>query len=384
MKSTIYWIILLIIVIIAGIAIWQIGYEKPKPIPPVPEEKEPIKIGILLSLTGPISPFGNQALGAIQLAIEEINNKGGIKGRVLKIIVEDTKSEPKEAVTAFNKLANIDKVPVVIGPLASSLGMACAPIAQEKKIVLFSPAVSALEFTKIGDYIFRNWPTAEILAKDMAEFAFEKLKLKKIAILYVNNEMGVNYKTFFEKRFSDLGGEIVISEKFEQGATDFKTQLTKIKSKNPEAIYLLGQKENGIVLRQIKEMEIKALILSNVGVEDPEIIKLAKEAAEGVIYNTPGFAENFQKTKDYKKNYQSRYHKESGIMAASAYDAVYIVAKAIEKAKVYTGEEIKNSLKTIKNFQGITGLTNFDENGDVIKPSTFKTVKNGQFVPYEK
>jgi branched-chain amino acid transport system substrate-binding protein len=381
MKSAIYWIILLIAVIIAGIAIWQVSYEKPKP---VPEVKEPIKIGILLSLTGPISPFGNQALEAIQLAIEEINNKGGINGRALKIIVEDTKSEPKEAVTAFNKLANIDKVPVVIGPLASSLGMACAPIAQEKKIVLFSPAVSALEFTKIGDYIFRNWPTAEILTKDMADFAFEKLKLKKIAILYVNNDMGVDYKTFFERRFLDLGGEIVISEKFEQGATDFKTQLTKIKNKNPEAIYLLGQKENGIALRQIKEMRLETIILSNVGIEDSEIIKLAKEAAEGVIYNTPGFAENFQKTKDYKKNYQNRYGKESGIMAASTYDAVYIVAKAIEEAKTYTGEEIKNSLKTIKNFQGITGLTNFDENGDVIKASTFKTVKNGKFVPYEE
>jgi branched-chain amino acid transport system substrate-binding protein len=381
MKSAIYWIILLIAVIIAGIAIWQVSYEKPKP---VPEVKEPIKIGILLSLTGPISPFGNQALEAIQLAIEEINNKGGINGRALKIIVEDTKSEPKEAVTAFNKLTNIDKVPVVIGPLASSLGMACAPIAQEKKIVLFSPAVSALEFTKIGDYIFRNWPTAEILTKDMADFAFEKLKLKKIAILYVNNDMGVDYKTFFERRFLDLGGEIVISEKFEQGATDFKTQLTKIKNKNPEAIYLLGQKENGIALRQIKEMRLETIILSNVGIEDSEIIKLAKEAAEGVIYNTPGFAENFQKTKDYKKNYQNRYGKESGIMAASTYDAVYIVAKAIEEAKTYTGEEIKNSLKTIKNFQGITGLTNFDENGDVIKASTFKTVKNGKFVPYEE
>jgi len=364
-----------VILIIAALAILLVVTQTKR-------EPEEIKIGILYSQTGSLAPYGEKALRGIRIAIDEINQKGGIDGKKIRIIVEDAKSNPKDSVSAFQKLVTVDKVPVIIGPIASSLALACAPLANQKKVVLFSTGASALDYTSPNDFTFRNWPTAKLLAQRIADIAYSIMGLRKIAILYINNDMGISYKLAFINRFEELGGKIVAIQSFEQDDRDMRTQLAKIKIFTPEAIYLLGHAfEIAQALKQIREIGIKAQILSNIGIEDPKVIEIAGEAANGVIYTTSSYnpKEHNPRIRNYEEEYLRRYGEHSDAFAATAYDAVYIIKEAIEKGG-YSSKGIKEALFKIKNFPGITGITSFDENGDVIKEVAIKKIKGREFI----
>jgi branched-chain amino acid transport system substrate-binding protein len=347
-----------------------------------PGGAQEIKIGALYSQTGPVAPLAKKALEGLQLAVDEINAQGGINGKKIQLIVEDAKSNPTDAVSAFQKLITVDRVPVVLGPLSSSLALACAPIANREKVILFSTGAGASAFSSPRDYTFRNWMTIPLIVKKIAGIAYQKLGLRKMAILYVNNDIGNDHRKNFVKYFTDLGGEIISEEAFEQGATDMRAQLTKIKEKAPDGIYLLAQAaEGGHALKQMKELSINAKVLSAVGIENQEVINIAGEAANGVIYTLPAYNPNDPdpRVQSYEKKFEARYGKPSDAFAATAYDAMYILKWAIEKGG-YSADGIKNALFQVKDFPGVSGSTSFDENGDVIKPVQIKMIKEGKFI----
>jgi len=243
------------------------------------KEPEEIKIGVLTTLTGASARYGQSALNGIQMAVEEINTKGGIKGKQIKLIIEDDGSESSRAVSAFRKLANIDKVPVIIGPISSSAAMACSPVANKLKVVLFSPSAATPAFTSPNDYTFRNRVSAEFEIAELAEVAYQKLHLRKVAILYVNNDYGLGNKEYFEKAFKDVGGNIVLIETFDEGATDLRSQLTKIKERESEidAIFVVGQgSEGGYALRQASELAIKTQFLSTISIQRADVLQLRR------------------------------------------------------------------------------------------------------------
>lgn len=345
------------------------------------KEPEEIKIGSVLPLTGDAAKYGASAKKAIDLAVQEINLAGGIKGSKIIVIYEDDQASPDKGVSAFQKLITVDKVPVVIGAMPSSVTLAMAPIAEKNKVVLFSPASSNPKVTEAGDYIFRNDVSDVFEGVKMAEEVWERLGLKKVAVLYINNDYGAGIKDVFIRRFEELGGKIVDVETFEQGATDFRTQLTKIKQSNPEASYIVGYKEQIQILKQYKELAIKAQILATIMLEDPEIIQKVGDAAEGAIYTYRAYdPQSGQKeVTEFVENFKTKYGIEPDNWAAQCYDALKIVVLAIKRGG-YTSEGIKNSLYRIRDFPGVSGLTTFDENGDVIKPIILKTVKDGKFV----
>lgn len=346
---------------------------------------ETIKIGAILPLTGEAAQYGQWAKEGIDLALEEVNNQGGINGRQLEVIYEDDQANPKVGVSAMNKLVNVDKVPVVIGALPSSVTLAIAPIAESSKTVIISPGSSSPEITKAGDYVFRNWPSDIFEGRTMADFVVKNLNLKKVAIFHINNDYGLGVKNVFEDRFEGLGGTVSIVDTFEQGATDFRTPLTKISKTNSEAVYMPGHvKELAHILKQAKELGIKAKFLSTVGLEGEELIKIAGDAAEGVIYTAPAFDPKSadQTVAEYQAAYKAKYGKLSEAFGAHGYDTLKLVVLAIKRGG-YSAEGIKNALYNIKNYPGVSGETTFDENGDVAKPAMVKVVKNGQFVPFE-
>ena len=361
----------LAIAVFIGIVFWS-GCAK--------EEKE-IKIGVVLPLTGDGAKYGEEAQNGIDLATEEINARGGINGQKVRVIYEDDQGTSNGAVNAFNKLTSVDKVPVVIGPMYSSTTLAVAPVAEDSKVVLFTPSGSSPEITEAGDYIFRNWPSDIFEGGEMAKFAYENLGIRKSSILTVNLDYGIGLTEVFKTKFTEWGGEILAVEKYDQGATDFRTQLSKIKAAKPDALYLPGYyTEIALILRQAKELGFDAHFLSCVGFDNPKVFELAGEAAEGVIFARPAYdPESEEKTvSDFVESFKAKYNITPGTYAAHAYDALRIVAKAIEEGG-YSANQVKSALYSIKSFSGVTGNTSFDGNGDVVKPIQIMEVQNGQF-----
>ena len=349
------------------------------------KKAEEIKIGAILPLTGGAGKYGEDAKLGIDLAVDEINVQGRINGKKVKVIYEDNQSNPQQSVAAIRKLITVDKVPAIIGPMTSSAALAVAPIAEQSRVVLFSPAASAPAISKAGDYIFRNELSDAYGGVAQAGLTWIKLKIKGVAILHINNDYGVGVRDAFSKIFTNIGGQIVDIQSFEPDATDFRTQLTRIRQKSPESIFIISYKESIPILRQIKELGIKAQLLSTPVFEDKEVLEKAGDAAEGVIYVYYGGFDPQSRdelTRNFVESFKRKYNREPGYYSALAYDAMKILALAIEKGG-YKSEGIKKSLYDIKDFSGITGETAFDANGDVTKPAILKIVRKGKFERYE-
>ena len=339
-----------------------------------------------MPLTGDAAIWGQNDKEGMDLAAEEINKSNKLKGKKVKIIYEDSEALPQKAVSAFKKLVDIERVTTIIGDIASSPTFAIAPLAHQNEIVLLSPGATAPKLSESGPFFFRIWNSDAEEGDKIADFAFYRLNLKKIAIFYINNDYGKGLKDIFFLEYEKRGGHISMFESFQQNDTDYKAQLNKIRIDNPDAIYLVGYpKEIPLILRQIKEMGIKKQILGSVAFEDPGIAELAKDASEGVIYPYPIDPDPSSPTvSNFIDSFRKKYNKSPGIGANAGYDAVNMIIKAIELSGGAKGEDIKNGLNMIKDYHGASGVMEFDKNGDVHKPIGFKIIRDGKFVWYEK
>lgn len=346
-----------------------------------PKEPNSIKIGHIAPLTGDAAIYGQWETQGIELAVAEINAKGGINGKQLTVIHEDDQLDPKTGTNALNKLITVDKVPAVIGATASSITLAIAPIAERNKVVLITDGAAAIKVSDAGDYIFRVFPSNALEGKKIVELA-SSLNLTNGAILYINNDFGTDLSKVVNDEFTKTGGTISISEGYDPAATDFRTQLTKIQAKNPSAIFLLGYpKDMAMVLRQAKEIGIKSQFLAPDTFNEPQIIEWGGNATEGVIFVYPAEGEPGQ-WQEFNQKIESKYGKDANIMTAMAYDTTNLLAIAMQK-NGFTGEAIKTGLYQIKDYPGVTGNITFDKNGDVIsRLMNVKIVKGGKFVEY--
>ena len=362
----------LLIVVLGLLIVFPFGCSKKRA-----NEKE-IKIGAILPMTGDGAKYGEEAKNGIELALEDLED---IK---VKVLYEDDQGTSNGAINAFNKLVVSSKVPVIIGPMYSSTSLTVAPLGEKNKIIIFSPSASSPDLTEAGDYFFRNWPSDVYEGGEMAKFTYDVLKLRMVVILSVNLDYGVGLTKVFKEVFESLGGKVSAVEYYDQGATDFRTQLSKIKSPNPDGFYFPGYyAEIGLALRQAKEMGIKTQFLSCVGFDNPKILEIAGNAAEGVIFAGPYYDPESRdpKIKSFVERFIQKHGTPPGVYAAHAYDALKIVVGAIKKGG-YAADGIKIALYSTKDFPGVAGKTTFDRNGDVIKPTQIMTVKSGKFAPY--
>ena len=345
-------------------------------------QQRTVKIGAVLPLTGDLATYGRNAKEGIELAAEEVNLKGGIK---VQVVYEDSKGQPQAAVSAVQKLITLDKVSCIIGDVASSATLAIAPIANQRKVVVLSPAASSPNITDAGEYIFRIWPSDDFEASVMADYVKRK-GYTKVAVLYVNNDYGKAMFATFAKKIKNYGVAIAAVETFQQNATDLRAQLTKIKTVRPDALYLISYPKDTIVfLGQYRQLGLTIPILSTSAFEDPQILKTQKAAAEGVVFTSPIPPDPKEPVvAAFKKNYKAKFGKEPGLVADYAYDALKLLVEAVQLGGGIDGPSIKRGLEKVKDFKGASGLINFDANGDVVKPSGLKTVKDGQFVWLDK
>lgn len=346
-------------------------------------QADTIAIGAVLPLSGESAQYGKWIREGLELGKEEINAKGGVKGKSLVIVYEDDAATPKDAANAMQKLVRINKVPVVFGSWASSCVLAQAPIAEQSHTVLIGEAISP-KIRYAGDYVFRIQPDARFYLRQLVPFVYSKLNIRTVSILYVNNDFGIDQANVFTKEFSKLGGKVLYSEGYNQNVTDFRTQLLKIKESAPEAVFVPGYAELGIILKQARELGLSQRFLGSVPSENPDVLETAGDAAEGLIYPShfdPDSRNNL--VQRYQKAYKIRYRRSSEGFAALAYDGIRIIAHVINEVGE-SPEEIKDGLYNIHDFPGVTGKTTFDDHGDVVKPIVIKVVRNGQFRIWEE
>ena len=272
----IIWVVVAVVVV-AGI--WYGVSRKPAPV----AEKEPVKIGVIYPLTGAGSYFGKLKKEGAELAVNEINQKGGLLGKKVELIVEDSKTDVKEGLSAFNKLVEIEKTPIIISSL-SSVCMAIKPNLKEKNVILFAN-VGHPEITKDNENknIFRNFPTAGAETKKMASFIFNK-NISKIAIVSLNDDWGRSLSETLKIHLNNKV-DIVSEEFFDSATTDFRSILAKVLSKRPEAIYFAGYGGNSraIFAKQLKEFRFDGYFLGPIGVDDT-FLKVSWDVAEGHIF----------------------------------------------------------------------------------------------------
>jgi branched-chain amino acid transport system substrate-binding protein len=353
---------------------------------PTSQPPSEVKIGVLFPMTGDAASYGEKGKKAIELATEEINAKGGVK---VTAIFEDSRAEPKTGVTAAQKLISVDKTPIIVGDVVSSVTLAIAPIAEKAQVVVIAPTSSAPAITNAGKYIYRVWPSDLIEGTKIAELAAEK-GFKNVAILHLNNDYGSSIADIFKKTLETKGGKVTLNEGYLDKATDFRAALTKIAGLKPDAIYVAGYfADTSRILKQSKELGIKSQFLGTTAIEDPEFLKLAGNTAEGMIYPlATGFDPTIIKTpkvEAFVSAYKKKYNTEPGWVEAHSYDAFMLAYKSATSTNSQaTGTTIQTYLDSNQDYEGVTGKIAFDKNGDVLKPVVFKTIKNGKFVALPK
>lgn len=347
-----------------------------------PVAHDQILIGEYGSLTGTTATFGQSTHSGITLAFEEINAAGGVAGKKLKLLTEDDQSKPEEAATAATKLINQNRVVALLGEVASSRSLAAAPIAQSNRVPMISPSSTNPRVTQVGDYIFRVCFIDPFQGLVMAKFAANTLKVKRVAILYdLRNDYSVGLRKFFTDTFKSLGGEIIAEQSYSEGDSDFRAQLTQLKSSNPEAIYVPGYyTEAGTIARQAKELGITAPLLGGDGWDSPKLFEIGGKAIEGSYvsnhYSTDDPSPAIQKfVTDYKKKYGAT----PDAIAALAYDAAKILADAIRRAGTTEGPKVRDAIAATRDFQGVTGKITIDKERNAVKPAVVLKVAGGKF-----
>ena len=344
----------------------------------------PTIVGAALPLTGDAAVYGQALKNGIELALEEHNRAGSNK---LSIIYEDDQYAPKMAVTAVQKLIQVDKVPLIIGGAGSTTAEPIISIITQNKVVLLSPCATAPSLTGASPYFFRLWPSDTYEGVVLAETAWNKLGIKKVAVLYVNAPYGQGITDVFSKRYQQLGGTIAFSESYAQNATDFRTQLTKIKAEGVPWVFLPGYvKEVSNILKQSLELGVEVRFLGVNSLYDPNLLKVAGKAAEGAIFAVQTYDADSVNPLIHRfvESYQTKYGAKPDAFAATGYDALRVVAAAIERSNSISGPELRDAMAKIKDFKGPSGHISFNANGDVNKPLQLMTVLNGQFVRFDK
>ncbi len=341
---------------------------------------EEVKIGVILPMTGAVAAFGQMTWEGIELANEL---RPTVLGKPVKLILLDNKSDKVEAANTASRLIEKEHVVAAIGAVASSNTLSAAPIFEKAKVPLITPASTNPLVTQGRKFIFRACFIDPFQGQVAAKFAINNLKAKKAAILVdIAQDYCVGLANFFEKNFKAMGGEIVSKTFCKTGDQDFSAQLTTIKAKNPDVIYIPNYyTEDALIAKQAREMGITAPLLSGDGAQAPQLIEIGGKAVEGMYYTTH-FNEKAVSTelgKKYVEIYHKKFNKSPNALGALGFDAYYILLDAIERAGNLDPIKIRDGIAATKDFKGVTGTITIDEHGNAVKSAVIETVKNGKF-----
>jgi branched-chain amino acid transport system substrate-binding protein len=342
-----------------------------------------IPIGLVLPVTGRLATFALPIKRGFEMALEEVNN-AQLGDTRLTFIIEDDLSTVEGAAEAFNKLIVQDGVSVIFGPTTSGQAEAAFPIAQQNQVVAFSSSSNASGLSALGDFIFRAGLTTDVLIPRGIKATHAKLGYEKVATIYDKVDLySIDSHEKFKNALTETGVEILTTETFQSGDTDFSDQLARIKALNPDAIFIaaLPPELTGIMVqgRQLgisTEIPFITSLISDVENAGP--------AAEGAISfagwistaSAPG-------NQAFVQNYRARYDSEPNPWTAQSYAAVHIVAKAIGDAESTHPMAIRDALANLRDFDTVLGQFSFDTDGDAVYDPKIVIVKDGQFEVFE-
>ncbi|MFA5936364.1 MAG: ABC transporter substrate-binding protein [Candidatus Paceibacterota bacterium] len=363
--KVIVWIVIVVLVVWGAVALLNKNSI---------DSSETIKIGFLGPLTGDLATPGINAQAAVSIAVDEINKTGGVLGKKLEVVYEDDLCTGATGANAISKLINTDKVVAVLGGLCSGATLGEAPIAEAAQTVQIAYCSTAPAVSQAGDYIFRNVPSDFFQAKYVAQYLTEKGK-NNVALLTVKNDWGDGLNKAFVDAFT---GTIVVNDSFDPNTKDFKTQLTQIKAKNPDAIYFIGYADVTIpALKQAYDLGIKTQFFGADGWDDTKIWDELGNIGDGAMYTIVGT----NSSDAFKTAMKAKLGKDDLIYCSNyAYDGLKILANAINKAGSTDKVAVKDAMYETNYTNGVGSKeVKFDNNGDPISATyTVKIVKNGK------
>jgi len=345
-----------------------------------------VKIGAVESLTGDNASYGIPIRKGIELAVAEINASKMLGKTQLVLTVMDDKADKQEGISVFTKLINEEKVAAIIGPTLSSTAFAADPIAQKAGVPVIGTSTTAIGITAMGDYIFRDsLPQAAVIPGTLAK-VIAKYKVKKAAILFEStNEYSKSEADVFKAALPKLNVQITGSESYSKGDSDFRTQLSKLNARKPDILVFCSLIGEAIpVLQQAREIGITQPIVGGNGFNNPNVLKNAKEASEGLIVGSSWFIEStVPRSKVFVEAFRKKYGSDPDQFAAQGYTGAYILAAAIKSANSAERGAIRDALAKVRNLETALGTFSFDENRDPQHPSTPLIVQNGRYTLFQ-
>ena len=332
-------------------------------------EEAPFKIGVMESVTGPGETYGNVAVEAKQMAVDEINEAGGIDGRMLELIVEDSKCSAQDSITAYRKLTDVDEVKIILGTSCSGAMLGAAPLAESDGVVLFSGLATNPDIAAAGDYIFRTAMSDAQLGIDTGNVMWAD-GARTLATITEATDYAEGVRRTSVAQFEKRGGELVAEERYASDVTDFRSQLTKLMGANPDAIHVAAQSEfaGGTIVKQLRELGYDGLLYSEVVPVGATALEIAGESATGLKAVTADLDPANNKARDVLANFKERYdYVTLAWYLGSAYDNVYITAECLKE----TGDDqdadgLRDCLYDITWSGAIGESYSFDGDGEVV------------------
>jgi len=345
-----------------------------------------LTIGASVPITGNQAQYGEDIRRGAELAIAELNKNKTVPDITFQLAVEDSKGDPQEAANVAQKFAARGDITAVVGDFSSTASLAAAPIYQRAGIIMITPTASHPDITKTGNFIFRNTPIAATEANATTDWGTKDLGLKKIAIIGRNDDYGRVYGELFKKRSQENGATVVAEEYINAETPDLKPVITSIRARKPDGVLLaLFQVEAALLFRQSREMNFRPTFLSGAGLFNPQVISLAREAADGLLLVSTYYPKSDRaEVKKFVALFQEKYNQVPSKFSAHAFDAVDLIANAVKTAGSPNETRIRDALAATKDFAGVTGLISIDPDREIVLALQRIMIKNQEFVPWQK
>lgn len=348
-----------------------------------------IKLGFLGAKTGDVANYGIPGEKGMKMAIEELNANGGVLGKEVVGIYEDNKGDSSEIANISQKYITRDKVVALVGDPCTGLTKIAADIAQKNGVVLFSAGATGDGVVEIGDFVFRNTLLDIFATPVVVDWMMNDRGWKNVAVITsLNNGYSTALTPVFKKALLDKGANIVMEDSINDKETDFSAQITKLKGTGADVIVFTGYyTEAALIMKEAKKQSLDISLVGGDGLYGQDLAKLGGEAVAGKVIFYCGFSTDqpSPETAKFLKNYRQKYNEDPDMFAAQYYDAVMILAQAMEKAKSSDPKVFKDELAKLKDYPGVSGNTTFREDREPIKSPVFLlTVKDGKFALVDK